>query len=296
MKRPPRSEPAAAEAARLGEELRDARVALGLSLADVAAHLRIRQPYLLALEEGRVGDLPAAAYAVGFVRAYARALGLDDDDMVRRFRAASGPVARQKPDLVFPEAVPERGVPAGAVMLVGAMLAIGGYVGWYQWSGSGARVVDTVPPLPPRLEQAIRQPAPPPAEAAPADPLPDQPAAAPELAPAPVLPPPPAPPIARPPAEQGRVVLRARADAWIQLRDPAARTVLVNRVLRPGESFVVPTRDGLLLSTGNAGGLDIEVDGELVPGLGAAQAVRRDVPLEPERLKAGLPAPAAGTQ
>lgn len=294
MKRPPRPEPAAAEAARLGEELRDARVALGLTLSDVAAHLRIRQPYLLALEEGRVGDLPAPAYAVGFVRAYARALGLDDDDMVRRFRAASGPVAQRKPDLVFPEAVPERGVPAGAVMLVGAMLAIGGYVGWYQWSGSGARVVDTVPPLPPRLEQAIRPPDAPPAEAAPADPLPSEPAAAP--VPAPVLPPPPAPPLARPPAEQGRVVLRARADTWIQLRDPAARTVLVNRVLHPGEVYVVPTRDGLLLSTGNAGGLDIEVDGELVPGLGAAQAVRRDVPLEPERLKAGLPAPAAGTQ
>ena len=65
----------------------------------------------------------------------------------------------------------------------------------------------------------------------------------------------------------------------------------MNRVLRPGESYAVPARDGLLLSTGNAGGLDILVDGQLTPGLGGTKAVRRDIPLEPERLKAGLPPP-----
>ena len=81
MKRPFRPEPSAGEAARLGEELRDARFALGFSIEDIAASLRIRRPYLVALEEGRVRDLPAPAYAVGFVRTYARALGLDEDDV-----------------------------------------------------------------------------------------------------------------------------------------------------------------------------------------------------------------------
>ena len=98
-------------------------------------------------------ELPAPAYAVGFVRSYARALA-STADMVRRFREASGPVVQRKTDLIFPEAVPERGVPAGAVMLVGVLLAAGAYIGWYQWSGSGNRSVDAVPPLPPRLEQA----------------------------------------------------------------------------------------------------------------------------------------------
>ncbi|MBL6457271.1 helix-turn-helix domain-containing protein [Belnapia sp. T6] len=289
MMRSIRPEPAAEEAARLGEELRDARAALGLSVEDVAASLRIRPPYLLALEEGRVRDLPAPAYAVGFVRSYARALGLPEDEVVRRFREASGPVVQRKTDLVFPEPVPERGVPAGAVILVGALLTVGAYIGWYQWSGSGNRVVDSVPPVPPRLEQAARpEPASSPAVQA-ALPPPVQPPAA-GAASVPPVPVPAAatPPPARP-AEEGRVVLRARAETWVQLRDRNANSVIFNRVLRPGETYAVPGREGLLLSTGNAGGLEILVDGQPAPGLGGAQAVRRDVPVEPDRLKSGLP-------
>ena len=68
MKRLSQFDAASAESARLGAELRDARLALGLSLEDLAQSLRIRRVYLAALEEGRVRDLPAPAYAVGFVR------------------------------------------------------------------------------------------------------------------------------------------------------------------------------------------------------------------------------------
>ncbi|RYI81313.1 MAG: DUF4115 domain-containing protein [Acetobacteraceae bacterium] len=87
--------------------------------------------------------------------------------------------------------------------------------------------------------------------------------------------------------------LRAKAETWVQVRDTRAGSTLMNRVLKPGETYAVPAREGLLLSTGNAGGLDIVVDGQVAPGLGAAQAVRRDVPLEPDRLRAGVPVPAA---
>ncbi len=340
MKRFARPEPSAGEAARLGEELRDARMALGLSVDDLAAALRIRRVYLAALEEGRVRDLPAPAYAVGFVRSYARALGLDADDMVRRFRDSIGPVVPRKTDLVFPEPVPDRGVPAGAVMLVGAVLAVGAYAAWYNWSATGGRAVDAVPPLPPRIEQAARQAAPEPSAPAPlpALPLPAAPQgtvpAAPQAAsplppalppgaaparppgagpvatlpgPAPgVAPPSPMPaapaaqptvqapvPPAAPRPEEGRVVLRAKADSWLQVRDRQTGNVLLNRVLRPGESYAVPNRDGLLLTTGNAFGLDILVDGQTIPGLGGGPAVRRDVPLEPDRLRAFLSAGAA---
>lgn len=312
MKRLTRPEAAAAgEAARLGEELRDARLALGLSVEDMAASLRIRRGYLAALEEGRLRDLPAPAYALGFVRSYARALGLDEDEMVRRFREGSGPAVQRKTDLVFPEPVPERGVPAGAVMLLGAVLAIGAYIGWYQWSGSGTRTVDAVPPLPARLEQmaewgsapeplAAAEPAPPPTvQSTPSSavaatvprvvaPIPVAPA------PAPV---PEAPPAAAAPPqpEEGRVVLRAKAESWVQVRERPGGPVLINRVFRAGESWTAPAKEGLLLSTGNANGLEILVDGQVVPGLGPGRAVRRDVPMEPERLKAGLPPPGAAT-
>jgi cytoskeleton protein RodZ len=158
MKRSARTENTVQEAARVGEELREARNALGVSLEDAAAQLRINKRYLQALEEGRVKDLPGAAYAVGFVRSYATALGLDPDEAVRRFRDVSGTAVTKSGDLVFPEPVPRRGIPTGVLAALGLALAMGGYIAWYQWSGRGERVVDAVPPLPPRLERAAEGP------------------------------------------------------------------------------------------------------------------------------------------
>lgn len=301
MKRGARPQPNPADAARLGEELREAREAQGWSIDDLAANLRIRRVYLIALEEGRVRDLPAPAYAIGFVRSYARTLGLDDDAMVRRFREASGPVTARKTDLVFPEPVPDRGVPAGAVVLLGAVLAVGAYVGWYQWSGNADRVVDAVPAPPPRAEP-VAATAPPVVSEPPPPPPASAPVAAPGGAPRPAGAPGPGGTIAAAPttggavpaappavADAGRIALRARGEAWVQVRERAGPVVL-NRVLRAGESWSVPARDGLLLSTGNVGGLDVVVDGQVAPWLGSAQAVRRDVPLDADRLKAGIPA------
>ncbi len=317
MKRSSRPEPAAAaaEAARLGEELRDARMALGLSIEDVAAALRIRRVYLVALEEGRARDLPAPAYAVGFVRSYAKALGLDDDEMVRRFRDGTSTVVPRKTDLVFPEPVPERGVPAGALVLAGAVVVIGAYVAWWNWSGSGDRVVDAVPPPPPRIQElaAAREPAPEPAAAAPAAPATSTAAAAavtqaarPGVTPAPTAPSAPAPPpapvatpaVAAPapprPADENRVVLRARSgDVWIQIRERVNGPILFDRVLKAGESYSVPNREtALVLNTGNANGLEVVVDGRPMPGgLGSGPSSRRGQSLDPERLKA-IPPPA----
>ncbi|WP_198378425.1 helix-turn-helix domain-containing protein, partial [Neoroseomonas rubea] len=160
MKRQPRPEITAAEAARVGEDLREARMTLGASVEDMAERLRINRRYIHALEEGRIRDLPGPAYAVGFVRSYATALGLDPDESVRRFRDVTGGAAAKNGDLVFPEPVPSRGVPAGALVAAGVVLAIGAYVAWYNWSGSGDRVVDAVPPVPPRLEGAAPAPGP----------------------------------------------------------------------------------------------------------------------------------------
>jgi len=186
MKRSARTENSVQEAARVGEELREARIALGISVEDAATQLRINKRYLMALEEGRVKDLPGAAYAVGFVRSYAAALGLDADDAVRRFRDVSGTAVTKQGDLVFPEPVPRRGIPTGVLAALGLALAMGGYVAWYQWSGQGERVVDTVPPLPPRLERAAEATA---GRDAPAPPVAEPPAPP----PAPVAAPPPPP-------------------------------------------------------------------------------------------------------
>lgn len=83
-----------------------------------------------------------------------------------------------------------------------------------------------------------------------------------------------------------RVTLQARGDSWVQVR-AADDTLLMTRLLRMGDSYRVPNQPGLKLMTGDAGALEVLVDGQPVPPLGAAGAVKRNVSLDAERLKAG---------
>jgi cytoskeleton protein RodZ len=85
-------------------------------------------------------------------------------------------------------------------------------------------------------------------------------------------------------------VLRAKSDAWIQVRDRQGQ-VLLNRVLRPGETWPVPPKLALLLTTGNAGGTELLVDGAATPSLGADGAVRRDLALDADALRDGKTTP-----
>ncbi|MGH6900177.1 MAG: RodZ domain-containing protein, partial [Geminicoccaceae bacterium] len=80
-----------------------------------------------------------------------------------------------------------------------------------------------------------------------------------------------------------RVILRARAPTWIQVSSPAGDYTFT-RTLEPGEALLVPNRSDLELWTGNAGGLEIIVDGTPVPALAGGGAVRRNVSLDPDRL------------
>jgi cytoskeleton protein RodZ len=296
-------------APRVGADLRAARERLGWTIQDIARELRIRDLYLVALEEGRIEALPGNAYAVGFLRTYSTALGLDPDELTRRFRDEADEVNR-KIELVFPSPVPERGVPAGAVVLLGVVLAIGAYVGWYRLSGDGALPPEVVAPVPARLaplaEQATPVPAPAPAAqvVAPAtspaaanagtavpqtssaamEPVPSVPPS--QAAAATTMPALGVAPAAAAAADQPRIVLSANADAWLLVRDKSGQ-VLLNRVLHAGETWPVPLMPNLTLTTGNAGGTNIVVDGTAAPPLGSDGAVRRDIPLDPELLKSG---------
>lgn len=306
----------AAEAPRAGADLRAGRERLGWLLEDMAAGLKIRQSYLEALEDGRLSALPGSAYALAFVRTYARALGLDAEEAVRRFRMEAGEAA-QRAELVFPAPAPERGLPAGAIMLLGLVMAIGAYAGWYRLSAEGRLPAEAPIAIPERLaplaEQAIPpvQPAPVVADARPVQPAPfvpaeqvadtPPPAISPVSAAAALVPPqmrdvaaeqpvPVAPSVAA--SEEDRIVIRANAPSWLLVKDKAG-AVLLNRILKSGETWTVP-KDGLLLTTGNAAGTDILVNGTATPSLGAPGAVRRDLPLDIETIldgKLGAPAP-----
>ena len=294
MKSSAAGQPGQPSATRVGADLRAARENIGWTLPAFAAHLRIRLPYLEAIEDGRIGDLPGNAYALGFVRTYAGALGLDQDEIARRFRIEAAQVNR-KTELSFPAPVPERGVPTGAMMLLGLVLVIGAYATWYKLSGDGPSS-EPIRAVPERLAELVPPPPPP----APPKPEPDSKAVIisppPAVAPLPppvavvVVPNVAAPPPAEPLPEGTRLVLRAKADAWMQVRDRQGN-VLLNRVMRAGETWPAPPKLALLLTTGNAGGTEILVDGVPTAALGAEGAVRRDLALDVDAAKDGKLAP-----
>ena len=91
---------------------------------------------------------------------------------------------------------------------------------------------------------------------------------------------------AAPAAASGQVVLHARLTSWIQIADASGQPVLI-RTLQAGETLDVPAQPGLTLFTGNAGGLDIVLDGRPLPSLGPVGAVRRGISLDPEALRGG---------
>ena len=286
---------ASGSAARVGAEIRAARENIGWTLPAVAAHLRIRLPYLEAIEEGRIADLPGNAYALGFVRAYAKQLGLDPEEIARRFRTEVAEVNR-KTELSFPAPVPQRGLPAGAAILLGLLVAVGGYIAWYRVS-SDAPPTEMIRPVPERLAELVPAAAPTPKPAAeaeaPVDPIPTVTAIPAPVPPKPepvATPAPPPPTTAEALPEGTRLVLRAKADAWMQVRDRQG-TVLLNRVLRAGETWPAPPKLALLLTTGNAGGTEILVDGKATAPLGGDGMVRRDLLLDPDGARDGKLAP-----
>ena len=81
-----------------------------------------------------------------------------------------------------------------------------------------------------------------------------------------------------------RIVLHATADSWIEVRD-ADHRVLFSGVLKAGESYRVPDQPGLSMRAGNAGGLDVTVDGKPAASLGPTGAVR-NIALDPQSLAA----------
>ena len=305
----------------VGATLKAARERMGKSLPEAAEQLRIRRPFLEALEESRHKDLPGGTYAVGFLRTYAEFVGLDGEEMVRRFRAEVAGDFSGRSELMFPSPVSEGRIPGGAVIFLGLLLASVAYGGWYWLSSRETQVAEVVPGIPDRLSTILSRPAavtgdvPKPAAtpvAEPAKPAEELPKAKEEVVPppeaeeekAPTAPPAPpatvpvtpatAPEPPKPAAEEakiadgdGRILLKATGDdCWLQVREMDG-SLLVSRLLRRGESYRVPNRNGLNLMVGNAGALEVSVDGRKAPSLGSSGQVKRDIRLDPDKLMAG---------
>ena len=356
----------------VGDVLQERREDLGLDLDEIGAMLRIKPAYLAALEQGRSDDLPGAAYAIGFIRAYSDFLGLNTDQVLARFKGeVAGVTAR--PDLALPVPLGERSVPGRALVLVALIVTLCGYGIWYYLStgdrnrpervaavpaelrnlttpmlvapqtpqpaatapnppanpvqnapapNPAAAVPSPAPGTPakpaPQVVAAAAQPAPPPVQPKPAQPpaaapptlqqviaaaqsspAPVQPKPVPPAQPAPTPPASSAPPASAPqqtaaaqpapgpaPTAASKISIRAVADCWIQIR-ASDQSIVFSKILKSGEVYNVPVRQGLSLRTGNAGVLQIAVDGKPAPSIGGVGALLRDVALDPAALAAG---------
>ena len=134
----------------VGALLKASRLRIGEDLRDISAVLCIRNVYLEAIEDGRFEALPGPTYATGFIRAYAEYLGLDSDEVVRRFKSdPSG--GEDKAELIFPEPIPEPGIPGGAIVFIGIMIAVVAYGAWYVNTSKEGFLVELISPVPERL-------------------------------------------------------------------------------------------------------------------------------------------------
>jgi len=308
----------------VGEMLRTTREAKKLEIEDVSSAIHVRPVQLRAIEDNNIDALPGMTYAVGFVRSYAVFLGLDDVEIVHKFKAEHGNVASVK--LSFPEPEAESKMPDPMMVGVATFLAILVFVLWTIYSNvynSDVELAEQIPP-PPAVtttsgiptEAKVVSAIPVAAVLIPSPQLSSQSVAVVEkqpdvkplitkpletMKPSEIKKP---PEITKPPITKitetkkplpkssvinikrgaSRIVLRSVQASWIQVTD-AQKKVLFMRVLRPGEQYFVPDQPGLSLVTANAGGLEIEVDGQIVQELGKPGEILRGIVLDPKSLK-----------
>lgn len=146
------------EASRVGGGLRQVREQLGWKLTDVAERIRIRAVFLVAIETGDLSALPGTAYRVGFVRAYAQALGLDGEEILQRFRHAGQIGEPEKNEIKLLAPVPNRGVPKGAVIFIAFIIAVGGYGFWYHHTAQTRKLAQSALQIPTKLQPLTTPP------------------------------------------------------------------------------------------------------------------------------------------
>lgn len=154
----------------VGAALKAVREHLGLSLEEVAEATRVRRTYLAAIEDMRLDTLPSRPFAVGYVRAYAKALNLDGEAAVNRFKIDS-----PDPDQVLrgPVGVEKKTDPRFAMAAVAGVVILAAILAWNvarrvlepapQQAQTGIQSAPVAPPTPDANSGAVSLGAPLPA-------------------------------------------------------------------------------------------------------------------------------------
>ena len=146
----------------IGADLNAARLERGLQINEIAHLLRISKGYLKNLEAGEFDQLPGPTYVSGYLRTYAREIGLDPTEITQRYRALLG-AGEDRPQYSFPvdKQRPQR---SGAMMAsIVVIFAVAGYGGWYALGKPdviSSIMQDTQPEIvaAPRVETTVTEP------------------------------------------------------------------------------------------------------------------------------------------
>jgi len=247
---------------RPGVMLRRAREERGMSIGDVAEVTRIAQRQLEAIERSDFRSLPGTPYAVGFARAYARAVGADEIEIAKGVREELDTLdlsdRYEAFEPVDPARIPPRRLAwiAAAVALLLAIL-----YGVWRTQFFTASTDEEISDINNRTGQVPPPPVSSPAENAPA-------------------------------AAVAPVVLTALDDVWLRIYDQAGERLFESQ-MKKGESYTVPAdADNPMILTGRPDAIGVTVGGKAVAPLGPPERTISDVPVSAAALLARS-APAA---
>ncbi|RJY10255.1 DUF4115 domain-containing protein [Aurantiacibacter aquimixticola] len=248
----------------VGGQLRAAREGKGLTLDQVASETRISKRHIERIEAGEFHELPGRTYAVGFSRTLARAVGLDEGDVVELVRAemdVEGPSSRyaSRRETTFEPGDPSR-APGGKLVwfsiFASAILLIGIFF-------AARALFMPAAELPSLTEQEAQE-----REAE----LAAQRAAEQETT--------------QPIDETGEVVFTAEGEAWVRFSDAQGR-VLTERTMSEGDTYTIPAdAEGATIITGRPDLLAITIGGRDVPKISEELETVTDVPVSAEALLA----------
>ena len=241
----------------VGRALQQARVDARLTVDEVSTSTRVRVPIVQAIEQDDFSRCGGDVYARGHVRALARAVDLDPDAVVAQFDDEHGGRPTPTPAATLFEAErirPEPRRPNWTAAMVAAIVAVVGFVGFTLTSGgtskSGEQAEDTPTPGPTKEKDDSS-----PSETS--DPKPSDSAIA--------------------GAPQDKVTVRMTAkqgDSWISARDHNGK-MIHDGVLKKGKSKTLTDDKKLSLVLGNAGGVQLYVNGKEVKDVGEVGQVQR---------------------
>lgn len=247
----------------LGSWLRGQREARGVSLRDIADASKISLRYLEALEQDRFDVLPAPVFAKGFLREYARVVGLDPDEAVNlyllsRSETEPEPEASQQPTPRRSAAPSTLGYGLLLALAVVAFVGIAALLSYYAERRREGQPIVSAPELVATYAAPVRPDTPEPTVTA-----------TPEAAASAATPAPSAPLV---------VSLEFSEDCWVELVVDGRRRA--SELRAGGETLEIEAEEFVQLTLGNASGVRVEVDGRPYALPVGSSPVVRDLRIE----------------